>query len=1127
MSSLRDCLSSAGFNTSRLPVHLTIGKFYRIPAPGKGKGNKSGWVKLHDQGIASYGSWADGSTHTWKADDGEHQPDRYDPEKRRQREAQQAKEEAQKSEWAAGKIARIWAQAKPAGDHPYLARKKIAAHGLRVHNGRLVIPVRDALTGELISLQYIAADGSKLFEFGGRVGNGCHIIPGTLPRIFCEGYATGATLHAATGREVVVCFSASNIPPVAKAIGKPGDVVAADNDNGVKDKDRLKFDKAVAGYGTGHKAAIEAGLPFYMPHQPGADFNEMAVEQVAAMFAAKPLTDLPVFDAWKLKAVALKGTRREQWLKQLAAATGPRMAADLAWSVASRMSSNAPAQTSLQGIRQAIEAASTPGTLHPATLDGIMERLNRALEYRRGRALEAVSIPHEIQARHTVLKAKTLPVLTEADYRGVIVLWMPMASGKTKGIGKPAIKYARDFGLNALAICHRVTLVEFMAGTLDTAHYQYVDDEMAQRIDAMTTCLPSITLSRHKPFIDSARFVFIDEVSQVLRFLASSSHCKTSEANNEKVYDRLREIVAKAECVIVADAGVDRRTIEFLEECRPGEKFKILHMAPKQEGISAKYFTGSDSPGDVLRACMGELESGGKVWIACESKEKTKILGEAFRNDGYKVMAVHHDNHDEEGPAAFLANVEAESRNYDVVIASPLIGSGVSVEHRNSQGVTEKHFTLGAFIGGGHAISPADAAQMLRRVRYIPEFVIGLVPNTKSGRQAAEGVLTGKREAAKLERTIAVENGFSRLVAGIEADEDNHKSDFTAGLLWQLRAANWELTRGEKIADEGDSDALEAATAQVRAQRRAALMTAPVLTHEEAKRMEELPARTMIQNEWLDAHRIRQALGVTMLDDATLDFWDDGRVLRIIDRFSAFQGTVSAFNDREENIANRKFNRATASAYAKLLAGTGLTPENAREARITDEVAATIMDRATGPRRFALAQLGIVPKKYGAWIVGKDGKLKRPEPKNPRQELAEILALMGLAWKRREGSSTPTLQQNGLCNSGEGGGKSARPRFYQVTPESIAQMAMWADRRNAARLVEHVAGPEPTAEKQVEAPAPVPVVPRRRAQILLYIPSGEDDWFLAPKPAMVPISAALISQALAAQAAAAEWRPPM
>ncbi|MDR3644330.1 MAG: hypothetical protein P4M02_04560 [Clostridia bacterium] len=566
-------------------------------------------------------------------------------------------------------------------------------------------------------------------------------------------------------------------------------------------------------------------------------------------------------------------------------------------------------------------------------------------------------------------------------------------------------------------------------------------------VSALSTCLPSITLPAHRKIIDHARHIFIDEISQVLRFLASDSHCRTRDFNNEQVYDKLRQIVAKAECVIVADAGVDRRTIEFLEQCRPGERFRIIEMRQRRDGIEAQFRTGGAAACAVIGECLAELEAGGKVWIAVESKSRTKVLEKLFSDYGYNVLAVNADNKGNPVQAAFLAEVERESLKYDAVIASPVIGSGISVEHRE----TGPYFTLGAAIFGGHRITPADAAQMLRRVRYLKQFELAIIPNNAVGKQSPDGVIAAWRAAAKLENTAGRENGFTGLKAGILADDDNHRSDFAAGLLWQLDRAGWTLTRGE--AGEPDKDlgaAIGHARENVEDEHREALFAAPSLTEGEASNLEAITNRTTDENNLLEAHRIRQALGVDVINEETVDFWDDGRAPRRLDRFSAFRGIIPSFDDGGENLARRRFWRATARAYAMLFEGIDLL-----NGRITEDTASIVIDRVVA-RRHLLAHLGLVPAKYGTWEEDKDGHL-RPfkEPKNPRQELAAIIDLMGLKWRRREGTTTPTLPEIDLGNYAEGGGKTpSRHRFYEVTPESVMEIANWADRRNAARAAD-------------------------------------------------------------------------
>jgi putative DNA primase/helicase len=68
--------------------------------------------------------------------------------------------------------------------------------------------------GVLHSLQFIAADGIKRPLTGGRVA-GCYFSignpKGAAALCICEGFATGASIHEATGYPVEVAFSAGNV----------------------------------------------------------------------------------------------------------------------------------------------------------------------------------------------------------------------------------------------------------------------------------------------------------------------------------------------------------------------------------------------------------------------------------------------------------------------------------------------------------------------------------------------------------------------------------------------------------------------------------------------------------------------------------------------------------------------------------------------------------------------------------------------------------------------------------------------------------------------------------------------------------------------------------------------------
>lgn len=1042
---LRETLYAAGYNIDRLPAYLTPGKFYRFPAPGERKTGTDGWLRLHTDTVASYGNWSTGEKHIWHAaNDNRPRPanDNRPPAHRR------APDPASIQQAAAKRARAAWDSARPCTEHPYLTRKRVASYGLRVARDALLLPVYDATTGEQISLQTIDPTGQKRFIAGGRLAMGCYTIPGTEPRVFCEGYATGATVHEATGRTVIVCFDAGNLEKVAAAIARPGDVVAADNDNA--EKPGARFDKRLADYGRGHRAALATGLPFYMPHTPGQDWNDAGAEATAAAFATEPTSAAPILNAWSLKRAKLHGTTPKQWAEQLSQATGPLKAAALAYTVAARRFLNAPAMLSLAQIRASIEAALPPGLVHPVTLDRIVERLDAAMQYRQRAALEAVTIPEPVKARHNVQTVQELAALKPDDYNGVIVLRAPMGAGKTRHVGKPFIAHAIAQGDRPLAICHRVSLVHDMAAALGITHYGEIDQHTAHdpAVKGLATCLPSITLRAHAPIVVAARYVFIDEISQVLRFLASTSHCRTREADAQAVYARLVELVRRADCVMVADAGMDRRTVEFLEHCRPGERFRIIDMDPKREGIEADYYTGASAPVRVMGEVLAELAAGGRAWIATESKTRAKTLGAYLEAQGYNVLTLHADNAGQPAQRTFLADPEGQSRQYDAIVASPIIGSGVSIEHRD----TGAWFTLGAYVGGGHRVTPADAAQALRRVRYLRRYVLGIIPNTEVGRQSPDSILAAWQTAAAIEGEPARASSYDALVADIRASEANARADFAAGLLWQLHAARWTLRRGTTDTDEGMACELAATRDALAEKHRADLIAAPILTEAQAARIEGQRDRNNDEQIALEAHRIRRALGVNDLDDETLDFWDNGAAVARLDRFSAWTGRIPAYDDTREGLARRRYWRATAKLYNEIFAGIDLTT-----ARVTDELANIILDRIIA-RRHLCAHLGIAGRKYGIWAEDKDGNLLPfPRPKNARQELADILARMGLAWKRREGTATPTLPITTLGNLTKGGGKPARVRFYQVTPESLATMEAWLERRNTTRSTVGVA----------------------------------------------------------------------
>lgn len=206
---------------------IADGKIHRVPVEGRAKADRSGWYVLNAPSggrmYGAYGRWDDGrEADTWH--DGENAKPltkaeraaiaemRVNATMRREQEQSEAAKAAQTQ----------WAKFAPEGESPYLQRKAVDALGVAFDGAVVCVPLRD-VDSVLWSFQRIASDGDKRFFPGGRIV-GCFHLLGTVqdgaPLLVVEGYATGATLHAATGAAVACAMNCHNIGPVADALKK-------------------------------------------------------------------------------------------------------------------------------------------------------------------------------------------------------------------------------------------------------------------------------------------------------------------------------------------------------------------------------------------------------------------------------------------------------------------------------------------------------------------------------------------------------------------------------------------------------------------------------------------------------------------------------------------------------------------------------------------------------------------------------------------------------------------------------------------------------------------------------------------------------------------------------------------
>ncbi len=261
----------------------------RCDVDGCKPSTKPGWYyfkRSGDAAFGSYGDWRLGGHTNWAGflSGKPSQSEIAEINARMKEHAEAVKKEREILAAAATKYVQSKISALPRlTKHKYFADKKISAiiaqvevfkmgvAGVLDENAAdMVLPIYN-VKGETVNWQRINSSGTKLFKKHAVKKGNFHIIgdvESSPSIVYCEGFATGASISLALNCAVVVCFDSGNLLPVMYSTRKLVDgktvFIGADNDaseTGVKaaEKCRDKFpDTFIA-----------------MPELVGMDFNDI------------------------------------------------------------------------------------------------------------------------------------------------------------------------------------------------------------------------------------------------------------------------------------------------------------------------------------------------------------------------------------------------------------------------------------------------------------------------------------------------------------------------------------------------------------------------------------------------------------------------------------------------------------------------------------------------------------------------------------------------------------------------------------------------------------------------------------------------------------------------------------
>ncbi len=344
----------------------------------------------------------------------------------------------------------------------------------------------------------------------------------------------------------------------------------------------------------------------------------------------------------------------------------------------------------------------------------------------KAQSLTRLTYPADLRVKRRYLGELPIPATAK-----LIAIKSPKGTGKTQlleGVVKEAL--ARKQWI--LVIGHRIRLVEALCQRFGLNYITEVKDDPSGALLGYGLCLDSLhptSQARFDAINWSDGVVIIDEVEQVLWHGLDSSTCSSNRVPILKSLKTLMQNVLGGEGqVFVADADLSDVSVDYL--------VSLCGVQPELFIINNDWKPGADEswqvnsyPESTPQRLVQDLEKhialGGKPFVClCAQKLKSQwgtCTLEAYLKQKFpklRILRIDSESLSEPSHPAYgcMTSLDEVLANYDVVLASPAIETGVSIDIRG-------HFTSVWGIAQG-VQSENSVRQALGRIREnLPRFI--------------------------------------------------------------------------------------------------------------------------------------------------------------------------------------------------------------------------------------------------------------------------------------------------------------------------------------------------------------------------------------------------------------------
>ena len=313
--------------------------------------------------------------------------------------------------------------------------------------------------------------------------------------------------------------------------------------------------------------------------------------------------------------------------------------------------------------------------------------------------------------------------LTSPADAQIIGIKSPKGTGKTEWLSK-IIADAISRGQRVIIICHREQLAIALAQRFGIDYRTEVKNSITRGALGYTLCIDSLHPRANPPFNADEwqnALVIIDEVEQVFWHLLDSSTC---QKNRVAIIDSFKQLLMTAVGtggkVYLADADLSLMALDYVRNLIdfPVKTWVVQNQYNPNKGKRKLIIYSGNDPRELVEKAVNAAKRGQRLLIHTTGQKARSKWGsinlESYLKQLFpklRILRIDSESVAEPGHPAYgcMGNLNQVLSLYDIVIASPVIETGVSIDIKG-------HFDSVWCIAYG--VQTVDAvAQTMERLR--------------------------------------------------------------------------------------------------------------------------------------------------------------------------------------------------------------------------------------------------------------------------------------------------------------------------------------------------------------------------------------------------------------------------